>query len=84
MEARAAAIERYHDYMFAEADTSSEESNSDQWDEEEGKRIAAMDDAPPPRRPEVTTREARVGGCPNRARKDWARSSRFQTHDGKR
>ena len=34
-EARAAAIERYNGYMFAEADTSSEESCSEQGDEEE-------------------------------------------------
>ena len=46
-ETRAAAVERYSAYMFAQAETSSEESWSDKGDEEEGRRIAAMDDHPP-------------------------------------
>ena len=77
-ESRAAAIERYNGYMFAEADTSSDESCSDKGDEEEGRRIAAMDDAPPRREAEATEKVERGGGQPGLLRRDLAKSSRFQ------
>ena len=61
-DARAAAIERYNGYMFAEADASSDDSVSEKGDEEEGRRIAEMDDAPPKRAANATGNVERGSG----------------------
>ena len=64
--------------MFAEADTSSDGTVSEKGDEEDGRKIAEMDDAPSKRAANASGNVERGCGELCSFRRDWVKSSRFE------
>ena len=77
---RATTIERYKRYMFAEPDTSSCESGTDEGDEAEGRAIAEMDDVR--QNQTMNANRPQHDGKENHRehRKGWVKSSRFERY----